>query len=110
MAVVDATPDRIPTPTHLPPADSLDRGLAAFPKSVIAALVLVLTSFHNDPPTRSRLRSLSTCLSRNSADIQGTLTPLLGIGACVSIQFGALEWAKRLFSSRNGGRELNFGA
>lgn len=29
---------------------------------------------------------------------KGTLTPLLGIGACVSIQFGALEWAKRQLS------------
>lgn len=34
-------------------------------------------------------------------DIQGTLTPLLGIGVCVSIQFGALEYAKRVFAQRN---------
>ena len=32
---------------------------------------------------------------------QGTLTPLLGIGVCVSIQFGALEYAKRLFAAQN---------
>jgi len=32
---------------------------------------------------------------------KGTLTPLLGIGVCVSIQFGALEYAKRVFSSQN---------
>lgn len=32
---------------------------------------------------------------------QGTLTPLLGIGVCVSIQFGALEYAKRIFASQN---------
>lgn len=38
---------------------------------------------------------------------KGTLTPLLGIGACVSIQFGALEWAKRFFGSRAPGRDLN---
>ncbi|BEI83229.1 hypothetical protein CcaverHIS002_0310970 [Cutaneotrichosporon cavernicola] len=38
---------------------------------------------------------------------KGTLTPLLGIGACVSIQFGALEWAKRFFGRRNGGKELS---
>ncbi|KAL1413029.1 Mitochondrial carrier protein ymc2 [Vanrija albida] len=37
---------------------------------------------------------------------KGTLTPLLGIGACVSIQFGALEWAKRQFAARSPGREL----
>ncbi|KAI8911075.1 mitochondrial carrier domain-containing protein, partial [Gorgonomyces haynaldii] len=29
---------------------------------------------------------------------KGTLTPLVGIGACVSIQFGALETLKRAFS------------
>ena len=32
---------------------------------------------------------------------QGTLTPLLGIGLCVSIQFAGLEYSKRLFSARN---------
>lgn len=32
---------------------------------------------------------------------QGTLTPLLGIGVCVSIQFGALEYAKRAFAKHN---------
>ncbi|KAL5035351.1 hypothetical protein BDV3_005298 [Batrachochytrium dendrobatidis] len=32
---------------------------------------------------------------------KGTLTPLLGIGACVSIQFGALEAMKRYFSGNN---------
>ncbi|KIJ60044.1 hypothetical protein HYDPIDRAFT_117736 [Hydnomerulius pinastri MD-312] len=32
---------------------------------------------------------------------KGTLTPLLGIGVCVSIQFGALEYAKRVFAAQN---------
>ncbi|KAJ6538860.1 mitochondrial carrier domain-containing protein [Mycena vulgaris] len=32
---------------------------------------------------------------------KGTLTPLLGIGVCVSIQFGVLEYAKRIFAARN---------
>ncbi|KAG6831775.1 hypothetical protein H0H92_007927 [Tricholoma furcatifolium] len=32
---------------------------------------------------------------------KGTLTPLLGIGVCVSIQFGALEWTKRFFAEQN---------
>ncbi|EIW68366.1 hypothetical protein TREMEDRAFT_32480 [Tremella mesenterica DSM 1558] len=36
---------------------------------------------------------------------KGTLTPLLGIGACVSIQFGALEGAKRFFGGRKGDKE-----
>lgn len=29
------------------------------------------------------------------------MTPLLGIGLCVSIQFAGLEYSKRLFSARN---------
>ncbi|KAF9227056.1 mitochondrial carrier [Gyrodon lividus] len=48
---------------------------------------------------------------------KGTLTPLLGIGLCVSIQFGALEYAKRVFAGQNlangrggdGGRMLGGG-
>ncbi|WVR09523.1 hypothetical protein IAU60_006591 [Kwoniella sp. DSM 27419] len=40
---------------------------------------------------------------------KGTLTPLLGIGACVSIQFGALESAKRFFAGRAKGKELGLG-
>ena len=32
---------------------------------------------------------------------QGTLMPLLGIGVCVSIQFGALEYTKRVFADYN---------
>jgi solute carrier family 25 (mitochondrial carnitine/acylcarnitine transporter), member 20/29 len=32
---------------------------------------------------------------------QGTLSPLLGIGVCVSIQFGVLEACKRNFSAQN---------
>ncbi|KAJ3086245.1 Mitochondrial carrier protein ymc2 [Quaeritorhiza haematococci] len=32
---------------------------------------------------------------------KGTLTPLIGIGACVSIQFGALEYMKRIFVEKN---------
>ncbi|KAJ1557395.1 Mitochondrial carrier protein ymc2, partial [Nowakowskiella sp. JEL0078] len=32
---------------------------------------------------------------------KGTLTPLIGVGACVSVQFGALESAKRYFADLN---------
>ncbi|KAL0956926.1 hypothetical protein HGRIS_003030 [Hohenbuehelia grisea] len=32
---------------------------------------------------------------------KGTLTPLLGIGVCVSIQFGVLEYTKRFFTRQN---------
>ncbi|KAB5533648.1 mitochondrial carrier domain-containing protein [Coniochaeta sp. 2T2.1] len=36
-----------------------------------------------------------------TAFYKGTLTPLLGIGACVSIQFGAFHAARRWFEDRN---------
>ncbi|KAI8849734.1 mitochondrial carrier domain-containing protein [Chytridium lagenaria] len=38
---------------------------------------------------------------------KGTLTPLIGIGACVSIQFGALEASKRFFALRNPVKDPN---
>ncbi|KAI1207875.1 mitochondrial carrier [Annulohypoxylon truncatum] len=43
---------------------------------------------------------------------KGTLTPLLGIGACVSIQFGAFGWARRSFEASNaakGSNDLGYG-
>jgi len=39
---------------------------------------------------------------------KGTLTPLIGIGACVSVQFGAFNAAKRWFQDRNKGAELSY--
>ncbi|GAB7337404.1 hypothetical protein MBLNU457_g2747t2 [Dothideomycetes sp. NU457] len=36
-----------------------------------------------------------------SAFYKGTLTPLIGIGACVSVQFGAFNYAKRAFERSN---------
>ncbi|KAF4589265.1 mitochondrial carnitine/acylcarnitine carrier protein [Ophiocordyceps camponoti-floridani] len=36
---------------------------------------------------------------------KGTLTPLLGIGACVSIQFGAFHATRRWFQERNNSHE-----
>ncbi|KXS12842.1 mitochondrial carrier [Gonapodya prolifera JEL478] len=36
-----------------------------------------------------------------AAFYKGTLTPLIGIGACVSIQFFANEYMKRFFTNRN---------
>ncbi|MCJ1442489.1 MAG: hypothetical protein MMC23_002984 [Stictis urceolatum] len=32
---------------------------------------------------------------------KGTLTPLIGIGACVSVQFGAFHWARRQLEAQN---------
>ena len=39
---------------------------------------------------------------------KGTLTPLIGIGACVSVQFGAFNAAKRWFQDRNKGADLSY--
>ncbi|KAK1056950.1 carrier protein ymc1 [Friedmanniomyces endolithicus] len=36
-----------------------------------------------------------------AAFYKGTLTPLIGIGACVSVQFGAFNYARRAFEARN---------
>jgi solute carrier family 25 carnitine/acylcarnitine transporter 20/29 len=36
-----------------------------------------------------------------AAFYKGTLTPLIGIGACVSVQFGAFNYAKRAFEASN---------
>ena len=37
---------------------------------------------------------------------KGTLTPLVGVGACVSIQFGVLEYMKRYFKQGNSAKPL----
>ncbi|KAK6070630.1 hypothetical protein SCUP234_10108 [Seiridium cupressi] len=44
---------------------------------------------------------------------KGTLTPLLGIGACVSVQFGGFGFAKRYFETQNAaagktGKDLSY--
>ncbi|CAG8489421.1 9968_t:CDS:2 [Diversispora eburnea] len=39
-----------------------------------------------------------------SAFYKGTTTPLVGVGACVSIQFLVLEFMKRFFNEKNGGK------
>lgn len=38
---------------------------------------------------------------------KGTLTPLVGVGACVSIQFGVNEYMKRYFLARNAQKDLD---
>ena len=40
---------------------------------------------------------------------KGTLTPLLGVGACVSIQFGVFGAMKRYFDAKNAGSPLSNG-
>ncbi|KAF2096533.1 mitochondrial carrier protein-like protein [Rhizodiscina lignyota] len=36
---------------------------------------------------------------------KGTLTPLVGIGACVSVQFGGFHYARRQFEARNAAKD-----
>ena len=46
----------------------------------------------------------ATSILRNEGPLafyKGTLTPLIGIGACVSVQFGAFHWARRQFEASN---------
>jgi len=46
----------------------------------------------------------ATSIYRNegaAAFYKGTLTPLIGIGACVSVQFGGFHYARRAFEARN---------
>lgn len=55
------------------------------------------------PGTYSSALTCAQSLIRNEGPLafyKGTLTPLLGIGACVSIQFAALEASKRWFKAR----------
>lgn len=57
--------------------------------------------------TTSEYKGALDCASRilknegASAFYKGTLTPLIGIGACVSVQFGAFNYAKRAFEASN---------
>ncbi|RMD40899.1 hypothetical protein DV735_g4236, partial [Chaetothyriales sp. CBS 134920] len=60
--------------------------------------------------------SCATSILRNEGPLafyKGTLTPLIGIGACVSVQFGAFHYARRAFEQRNvdagAGAALSYG-
>ncbi|KAK4192190.1 mitochondrial carrier domain-containing protein [Podospora australis] len=55
--------------------------------------------------------SAASSIYRNEGALafyKGTLTPLLGIGACVSIQFGAFHSARRWLEQRNASRDKTF--
>ncbi|KIX01005.1 uncharacterized protein Z518_10071 [Rhinocladiella mackenziei CBS 650.93] len=48
--------------------------------------------------------SCATSILQNEGPLafyKGTLTPLIGIGACVSVQFGAFHYARRAFEEHN---------
>ncbi|EJD34687.1 mitochondrial carrier with solute carrier repeats [Auricularia subglabra TFB-10046 SS5] len=62
------------------------------------------------PGTYSGLMHCAGDILKNEGPLafyKGTLSPLLGIGACVSIQFGVLEWFKRYFAARNPNPSVN---
>jgi len=40
-----------------------------------------------------------------AAFYKGTLTPLIGIGACVSVQFGAFNYARKAFEAQNAAKQ-----
>ena len=51
------------------------------------------------PGTYSGMVQCATGILKNEGPLafyKGTLTPLIGIGACVSVQFGAFNYARRL--------------
>lgn len=54
--------------------------------------------------THSSALEAATAIYKNEGALafyKGTLTPLIGIGACVSIQFGGFHAARRWFEARN---------
>ena len=56
------------------------------------------------PGTYTGMLDCATRIVKNEGPLafyKGTLTPLLGVGACVSIQFGVVEALKRSFSQSN---------
>lgn len=56
------------------------------------------------PGTYTGMLDCATRIVKNEGPLafyKGTLTPLLGVGACVSIQFGVVEALKRQFSQSN---------
>ena len=63
-------------------------------------------------PLHPKYTSLADCVCKTfqegpTAFYKGTLMPLLGVGACVSIQFGVLEYGKRYFRLKNQGQALS---
>ncbi|BFZ58915.1 Mitochondrial carrier protein ymc2 [Savitreella phatthalungensis] len=73
--------------------------------------VRIQTQSHTNPLYSGALDCAKKTFAREGAlaFYKGTLTPLIGVGACVSIQFGVFGAMKRLFDGRNGGAPLSGG-
>jgi len=86
--------------------------------------LLLMLSHTDSPPDIVKVRLQTTtqytgaldCASQilknegGLAFYKGTLTPLIGIGACVSVQFGAFNYARRAFeaqNARNNGKSIS---
>ncbi|KAI8916694.1 mitochondrial carrier domain-containing protein [Powellomyces hirtus] len=82
-----------------------------FPNQPFDTVKVRLQTQPRDKPTYSGMGDCVKQTLKNegfAGFYKGTLTPLIGVGACVAIQFGALETAKReltLMNARNGARE-----
>ncbi|KAL7410622.1 mitochondrial carrier [Mrakia frigida] len=71
---------------------------------------LVKVRMQTSPPgTYKSTMDVVTTVFKNEGPLafyKGTLTPLLGIGLCVSIQFAALNSTKRFFTDQNNGSPM----
>ncbi|KAL9106023.1 MAG: hypothetical protein Q9227_008866 [Pyrenula ochraceoflavens] len=81
------------------------KDLAAGAAGGIAQVLLDIVKVRLQTTTThpSALSCASSILTHEGplAFYKGTLTPLIGIGACVSVQFGAFHYARRLFEESN---------
>ncbi|KAI8826827.1 mitochondrial carrier domain-containing protein [Fimicolochytrium jonesii] len=109
-----ATDTHLPL-NHLPTEDSLKTAKELF-AGTVAGWTQVLTGqpfdtvkvrLQTQPRENPTYTGMGDCVRQTLKNegftgfYKGTLTPLLGVGACVAIQFGALEYAKRSFTLYN---------
>ncbi|ORY12029.1 mitochondrial carrier domain-containing protein [Clohesyomyces aquaticus] len=67
------------------------------PFDIVKVRLQTTTQYANALDAASKIYSTEGPL----AFYKGTLTPLIGIGACVSVQFGAFHYARRALEARN---------
>lgn len=93
---------RLPDPSNLTrPSPTITTTILSNPPGQPFDIVKVRLQTTTQYP--SALSAARSILQKEGAPAfyKGTLTPLLGIGACVSIQFGAFHAARRWFEERN---------
>ncbi|KAK2003981.1 mitochondrial carrier [Colletotrichum falcatum] len=84
------------------------KDLASGAAGGVAQVLLVKVRLQTSTTSSSALTAASQIYKNEGplAFYKGTLTPLIGIGACVSIQFGAFHQARRYFEARNAASSL----